>query len=373
MKIGILSLVLHTNYGGILQSYALQTVLERLGHEVVVLNRNRDLHRSFSQQNLLYLKYLIRKYLLRRDTTYKTASQQNKERYECEVNTRAFIDKYIHTRTVMGITADTFSDMDAVIVGSDQVWRPRYFKKQWKSGIENAFLSFLGDAGKKRIAYAASFGTDEWEYADEETVRCAELLQRFDAVSVRESSAVGLCRERLGYGRAQHMLDPTMLLSKDDYVQLMANVETPKSKGNLMSYILDDSVEMQHLVEQIAKERGLTPFYTKVPKGCVVPPVEQWLRGFMDAEFVVTDSFHACVFSIIFGKPFVVVGNQKRGMSRFDSLLSMFGLESHLISSSAEYNPGESYAISADVDGILESKRKDSVSFLEESLQRRNN
>ena len=368
MKIGILSLVLHTNYGGILQSYALQTVLERMGHKAVVLNRNRDIHRSLSKEVLSYVKCFIRKYLLRKNISYKSANQQNKERQDIEVNAYAFISKYIHTQTVAGITADTFSDVDAVIVGSDQVWRPRYFKRLWKSGIENSFLAFLGDKSKKRIAYAASFGTDEWEYTEQETNKCAELLKKFDFVSVREDTGIRLCKDKLSRANAQHVLDPTMLLSKEDYIQLVKNANTPKSKGNLLCYILDDIAEKQQLVEQLANKQSLTPFHTKVPKGCVVPPLEQWIRGFMDAEFVVTDSFHACVFSILFHKPFVVIGNKTRGYSRFESLLKLFGLENHLIENVAQFEPSMLEPLSDDVYKKLDMRKKQSMEFLNNAL-----
>lgn len=368
MKIGILSLILHTNYGGILQSYALQTILERMGHEVVVLNRSRDLHRSLYKEALIYVKCLIKRHLLRRNISYKTASQQNKERQDMEVNTNAFISKYIHTRMVAGFTADTFSDIEAVVVGSDQVWRPRYFKRQWKSGIENAFLAFLGAKSKKRIAYAASFGTDEWEYTEQETNKCAELLKKFDFVSVREDTGIRLCKDKLSRANAQHVLDPTMLLSKEDYIQLVKNANTPKSKGNLLCYILDDTAEKQQLVEQLANKQSLTPFHTKVPKGCVVPPLEQWIRGFMDAELVVTDSFHACVFSILFHKPFVVIGNKKRGYSRFESLLKLFGLENRLIENVTQFEPSMLEPLSDDVYKKLDMRKKQSMEFLNNAL-----
>lgn len=115
--------------------------------------------------------------------------------------------------------------------------------------------------------------------------------------------------------------------------------------GTLLNYILDETHEKCQLVNDITKERGLTAFRvnSKVEsehaslKERIQPPVEQWIRGFYDAEFVVTDSFHACVFSILFGKPFVVIGNKERGMARFKSLLDMFCMEYRLINSMEEY------------------------------------
>ena len=376
MKIGIFSLVLHTNYGGILQSYALQTVLERMGHEVTVLTRDRDIHRSWLRLSLSYAKYLLKKYALGRDGVFYNPRRLNRERREREQHTSDFINRYIHTRTIRHLTPGIFDDMYAIVVGSDQVWRSIYFKWIWDATIDNAFLKFQEHSNQKRIAYAASFGTDEWEYTVEETAECARLLKKFDAVSVREASAVGLCRAKLGRDDVRHVLDPTMLLEKEDYIRLANQANTPKSPGNLMCYVLDHNAEKQQLIERIARERNLTPFYTNsqidntlLPNSeRIQPPLEQWLRGFMDAELVITDSFHACVFSIIFGKPFVVFGNKERGMTRFQSLLKMFSLEQNLISSIEEYTPGCSYQIHEDARKQLERYKDRSLAFLKESL-----
>ena len=264
------------------------------------------------------------------NTTYPVISQY----------TQPFIDKYIHRKVVNSPEELQESDFDAIVVGSDQVWRPKYYGK-----IENAYLGFAKGWNIKRIAYAASFGTDDWEYTDEQTKECGELLKKFDAISVREASGVTLCKEHFGV-EVQHVIDPTMLLYKEDYIRLIEAANTPKAKGTLLNYILDETPGKKELIEQIAKDKSLVPFrvnsrvedHKALLKERIQPPVEQWLRGFYDAEFVVTDSFHACVFSILFGKPFVVIGNKKRGMARFESLLKMFGLEDRLVSCSEDYN-----------------------------------
>ena len=134
---------------------------------------------------------------------------------------------------------------------------------------------------------------------------------------------------------ASHVLDPTMLLDVQDYVDLVKRADIPKSKGTLLCYILDETESTTDLISRLASETGLVPFrgnsrvedWSAPLAERIQPPVEQWLRGFMDAELVVTDSFHACVFSILFHKPFVVVGNKERGLARVKSLLKMFGLE----------------------------------------------
>ena len=166
----------------------------------------------------------------------------------------------------------------------------------------------------------------------------------FDLVTVREDDGVGLCHSYLGV-KATHVLDPTMLLDAADYAKLVDTAgKNVKHPAILLSYVLDSSARVTTVVNQLAAAKGLTPFYvsSKVEDAFaplsdrIQKPVEEWLNGFMQAEFVITDSFHACVFSILFNKPFVVLGNKERGMSRFTSLLKLYGLEDRLVSSMEE-------------------------------------
>lgn len=338
MKIGILTLPLHTNYGGILQAYALQTILERMGHEAIVLGKkNHAQLPPLWKMPLSYSKRLIKKFILGEKSIRIFHEQWYNKTYPIVSQyTQKFIDKYINYVTPGDLSSLNPNDFDAIVVGSDQIWRPIYYRK-----IENAFLAFAEEWKIKRIAYAASFGTDQWEYTSDQTEKCKNLVKKFDAVSVRESAAVNLCKEHFGIN-ALHVLDPTMLLNKNDYISLFEASQTPKSPGNLLVYILDETHEKAELVDKIAKEKGLIPFmvnslvdnqYAPLEKR-IQPPIENWLRGFYDAEFVITDSFHACVFSIIFGKPFIAYGNARRGLSRFNSLLKMFSLEDRLTTSS---------------------------------------
>lgn len=337
MKIGILTLPLNTNYGGILQAYALQTVLEHMGHEVCLIEKRRKPHHLPLWKAPLSYGMRLLKNLVGHPFPILYEQKRNKEESLERQYTNAFIDGYIKRREVEDYTEIREGDFDAFVVGSDQIWRPIYFRQ-----IEHAYLDFTEGWSVKRIAYAASFGTDEWEYTPRQTEQCGRLLRLFDAVSVREVSGVALCRKRFGV-RAEHVLDPTMLLSREDYIRLFEASSTPASPGNLLCYVLDETPAKTAIINNVAKERGLVPFNVKSKSDDinaplaerVQPPVEQWLRGFYDAEFVVTDSFHACVFSILFGRPFLAIGNAGRGMSRFTSLLSMFGLEDRLVAEDA--------------------------------------
>ncbi len=341
MRIAILTLPLHTNYGGILQAYALQTVLERMGHDVCLIEkRQKPLRLPLWKAPLFYGKRIL-KNLTGHPFPIFYEQKVNREKPIIQQHTDQFVRKYIKRRIVNSFSEIKETDFDAIVVGSDQIWRPKYFLN-----IEHAYLDFTEGWNIRRIAYAASFGTNEWEYNKRQTRECGRLLQNFDAVSVREKSGIDLCRNHFNV-QATHVLDPTMLLEAGDYIKLFEAESTPKSPGTLLNYILDETPEKMALIEKIAKDKGLIPFRVNskvedinalLPER-IQPSVEQWLRGFYDAEFIVTDSFHACVFSILFNKPFLVYGNKKRGLSRFKSLLERIGLLDHLIVNVNDYIP----------------------------------
>lgn len=347
MKIGILTLPLHTNYGGILQAYALQTVLEKMGHEVVIFDTpNKSSLPPLWKLPACFAKRIIWKLLGKADRIF-LERYYNTIRPVITKNIQFFVDCNIHRMVIHNFNELHCKDYDAIVVGSDQVWRLSYFCKGWrKTSIENAYLSFAKKWKIKRIAYAVSFGTDIWEYNDIQTNKCKKMLHLFDAVSVREESGKTLCKDYLDV-IAHHVLDPTLLLEQEDYISLFVKNNTPKSKGTLLYYVLDETEELKKIIQKVAEQKKYIPFAVNNPfeydeshplQERIKPSVETWLRGFYDAKFVITDSFHACVFSILFKKQFVVVGNKKRGMSRFESLLKMFELEDRLVNKETKIN-----------------------------------
>lgn len=380
MKIGILTQPLHTNYGGLLQNYALQTVLKRMGHNPATINRQWD--RGFIHKLIVIFKRLILRFVfLRKDITpIIPVGETKEERNLIRQHTDEFIKKeLIVTRKMdssLDITEIKKHGFDAYIVGSDQVWRPIY-----SPHLPTYFLDFLQKNNTvKKIAYAASFGVDDWELSRKQTQMAQKLIKQFDAVSVREDSGVKLCEERLNR-KAIHVLDPTLLLNKEDYIDLIRKHDTKKSPGNLFVYVLDRTEEKYTIIQRVADDKKLVPFEVMPLKSfgqhvnindCVYPPVYQWIRSFMDAEFVITDSFHGSVFSIIFNKPFIAIGNAGRGLTRFTSLLKLFHLDKQLILSLTELdkeriNPRINFE---EVNHICKQYQAKSVSFLEQALKR---
>jgi hypothetical protein len=378
MRIGILTQPLYTNYGGLVQCYALQHVLQNLGHEAIVLQREFNRRYTFKGACAYYAKHIV-KLLLGRQSSWHYYISQKRRDYIAK-NTRAFTEEWINPRSNKCYTTEQLVHevetlkLDAIIVGSDQVWRPDYSPCQ-----PNYFLDFLSDnSAIKRISYAASFGGDEWRFSPVLTDECGALLKRFSAVSVREQSGIGLCKEHFGVNAVQ-VLDPTMLLNQEDYRHLVGDKHC--SRGNLFCYVLDKSEEIKNVIKTIADYTGKLSFTSMPELGdsaynlyggierCIYPPVEDWLSAFMEAEMVVTDSFHGTVFSIIFNKPFWVVGNEGRGMARFHSLLSLFGLEDRLITDESARNIDFNTQINwATVNQKRKELQTESLEFIKSAL-----
>lgn len=342
MKIGILTQPLHTNYGGLLQAFALQKFLRGEGHDVLTINYARKPVyplRRYARFPFRIARRCAAKFLFGKDVELFPKPIPK----SAGTHAARFVAENIRTTKKIFAPARErdFAEygFDAFVVGSDQTWRPAY-----SPHMPTFFLDFLDarDVRTRRVAYASSFGKDEWEFSPKMTRICARLAKKFHAVSVREASGVALCEKYLGV-RAEHVIDPTMLLDRADYC---AVVERDEARGflpkrvlarRLFAYVLDATAEKSALISQAAETLGLEaeeimPRPEKLRAGTAAyPPVSVWLRGFRDAEFVVTDSFHGSVFSLIFNKPFIAIGNASRGLSRFHSLLKTFGLEERLV------------------------------------------
>ena len=372
MKIGILTLPLNINYGGVLQAYALSTVLKKQGHDTFIIEKTLPTD-PWWKLNLFYIKRIFRKFVLRKKGTEIFIEKRTRKEYPIITqHFQSFITQYIPRAITKSYEEVLNDNLNAIVVGSDQIWRPKYFS----GDIKDTFLAFANGWDIKRIAYAASFGTDQWEYTETQTNECKELIKKFNAVSVRESSGVGLCAKYLDI-KAQQVLDPTLLLKKEDYIRLINGADTTKPKGKVYAYILDSTEPKMKLLENIKKQLHVESFSIKttindrnIPvENRILTSIEQWLRNFNEAEFIVTDSFHGCIFSIIFNKPFIVYGNTERGYTRFTSLLSTFELTDRLI-----VNPDDISDIATkpinweNVNLLLKKEQEKSFLFLDKAL-----
>lgn len=360
MKIGIITLPLSRNYGGILQNYALQTKLIEMGHEPITIDIGKY---DWMDYFIEFLKYII-KCILKRKTSRPPMPPV--EYQKCELALRRFVAKNIRVTTVR--TRKIYPsvikkyDFQTLIVGSDQVWRPRY-----TANIYNMYLNFAKGHKVKKIAYAASFGVGKWEYTLLQTIRCRYLVSKFDAVSVREDSAIYLCRKNLRVS-AEHVLDPTLLLTSEDYNKLIEGIAIQSPK--LFAYFLDSSEKKITFMKKIADYFGLQiEFKSAGPKLGKSDSIEQWLANFRDATFIITDSFHGCVFSIIYNKPFLAVSNPSRGHDRMASLLSLIDLDDRIFAEdSLDVATYEKRIEWDNVNTRLEELRQKSLKYLQTQL-----
>lgn len=329
MKIGILTVPFNNNYGGFLQAYALKTVIKNTGNEVIFIRRERP--RKLWWDIISIIKWLIGKgdYVFFREYKKRKASKF----------TDAFQHRYLYPMTESFYRPITYQSIkkygiDKFIVGSDQVWRYQYAQ----SSIFNYFFDFLQGTNIPRMSYAASFGGNNEDFPKELFIRATKLLEEFDIITVREQQATNILRvANNNINKSKVVLDPTFLLDKDEYVSLLSNnIKTSIPQKGLFSYLLDkDSIKTriqttvsEKLSIRVVEFEAMDPTLKKIEP---VKSVEDWLFGIERADFIITDSFHGTVFSIIFNRPFITIGNKQRGLERLKSVLNLFGLEDRML------------------------------------------
>lgn len=252
------------------------------------------------------------------------------------------------------------------VVGSDQVWRPEFIR-----GETEAYLLEFAGPDKIAASYAASFGTDSLALGDEEREEWRLRLGRFDRVTVREDSGVALCRE-MGV-KASQVADPVFLLGREDWESLAGEFRDDGTAGadEVVCYTIDPSIkgDVDRFVLAHADEIGAS----RVRDITWNTGVPEWLWRMSRARLVLTDSYHASCFALIFGRPFACVNGNAKTQTRMKSLFSAAGVEGRLYSEfsevpasdvSREQSPKEAAAL---VDA-LGRMRADSLSALRDIL-----
>lgn len=357
MKVGVLTLPLHTNYGGILQAFALQTILNQFGLDAEIISV-KD-WRPNGKKSFFLKSIVIEVYFF-----LKSIRKPQKD-----AKLRMFVDKHVCLRKYDRFYDIKEKDFDAIIVGSDQIWRKLFIPK-----YENVFLDFTkGWKNIKRISYAASFGTGQLECDEGVLKACVPLLKLFNAVSVRESSGVELCINKFGVN-AMETLDPTMLFSCNRYMTLFQFSIDP-SKKYVLCNVLDESEKAIPLAKALSEEkmRELRIFLPEKSKDAL-PSIGNWIKNIAEASFVITDSFHVTVFSILFRRPFIVIKNDLAGNTRIESLLAKLNLMDHQLTDYIKLKDAVEYckkvdAPSDDTYSLLNKLRSESIAFLKNALK----
>lgn len=342
MKIGVLTQPLDSNYGGILQAFALQQHLRSNGHEVQLIRREHPLppitpalllRRIANFFKCLTLKTFSSRPYLRIMNPFA----HHYTSYNAERHLRQFQNRHIRSSRPI-YTSDKLREyirkfhFDAIIVGSDQVWREDY-----SPCITDYFLTFLPTGEPvRRLAYAASFGKESDFISPVRLPLCIQGIQRFNAVSVREHSGLHIARQTFGID-ATLTLDPTLLLPPEEYYSLIQSAHCTLPR-HITAYILDHTPEKSAIADIAAHTKALPLISLSIDTHPphILQPIEFWLSAISSAEFVITDSYHGAVFSIIFRRPFIAIANPNRGLDRFKSLLNPLGLANRLVDYSTD-------------------------------------
>lgn len=383
MKIAILTQPLGKNYGGLLQAYALQQLLHNCGHDTVILNRVDNypsckllIWRFASLFKCLLYKYVKKDPYIRIISPISLEYITDKRLLYDYSELDIFISEHIIQTKKIRRSSQLRKfllnrEYELVIVGSDQVWREDY-----SPCVTDYFGYFLKAKDKVRIiSYAASLGQDTLLISENKKHLCGRLLKRFSAVSVRENSAVTIIRNAWGI-KPKLVLDPTLLLNKVYYERLI-KTQDRTDNNFIFSYILDEASEKMKIINEVSnilelnvKQILLYPHNEQGNAGKLTS-MSKWLSSILDSQFVVTDSYHGCVFAIIFKKPFVLIANKNRGIDRFKTLLGMLHLTNRLVYSINDITETlvrESIDYD-DVERIIIENRRDSIRFLKSALQ----
>ena len=355
MNICILTFEFNYNYGAVLQAYALSKTLQKWGHTVCIMNRGWDTYAGAHPRRLSLKR--IPGYLMGKFITLKPFKDFKRQYLH--------FTKPIENYTDLSLESDKF---DLAIVGSDQIWNDEIFPYMGLYYFAESFHSV------PRIAYAVSFGKDTFTVPLQYDKKLKKELSRFSALSVREDSGIQIL-SNLGF-QAKQVLDPTFLLSKDDYP-----IESSYHHYKYVCrFLLDENSSKRQYIQKFAQHHSYKEVNNYLNKDYSVPVIRKiinnkyisipkWLSNIKNADFVITDSFHGMVFSIIFERQFLVFRNKKRGNARFESLLGKLGLLNHLISEDNSFSEHYDEIDYAKVNNILETLKKDSLEYLECALE----
>lgn len=361
MKIGILTFHASHNYGSMLLAYALQTFLQRQGHEVKIIN-----YRTFAQK-ALYPKPKRANV----DEWLKNPKLflQNRTKW---LRFEAFMDAhYLLTREAIDLTQLELvvneEQFDAIITGGDQIWN------MVCNDFSIAYYLPFNCPGVRRISYSPSFGGMNWWKPQHYATLLQSLLGKYDFVSVREKDAAMFLSELLGR-EIPNVVDPVFLLDRCDYLDLAG--KTPIIEEEYLLFYSPWRPERTcDFVANYAKKNKLKVVVTNGKSNMVgndwvrkndCGPIE-FLNLLLNAKMIIGESFHLAVFSILFHKPFYVISSQGEE-SRMGGLLKSVGLDSRYVLLENGF-PREEGKIDWDsVDAFVNEERKKSVEFLTNAL-----
>ena len=337
--VGILGVWCGCNYGSIATYYGLSKILEKMGLSTLMIDKQ-----GFVGQD-------------------RELDKSN--------HSRIFADTHFHVSRRYRLNEMHMLNhiCDSFVIGSDQVWNHGIARN-----FGNSFLMDFVRDEKKKIAVSASFGHDRDFRPDRERIMASEYFKRFDGISVREESAVGLMKKVFGVD-ATRVLDPVFAVDKSVYDDIAAESDRNETEPYMLTYILDPTPEKKEVIKYLSEKLGLRTLHIldgtpwnfqenkeKMGMDTVLENItfQDWIYYFKNSSYVLTDSCHGMSFALIYGKPFAGIGNAKRGMTRFSSLTKLFHVENRLVTNPLDIMKNELFLQDPDyneINGIMETEK----------------
>lgn len=364
-KIGIITFHKAHNYGAVLQAYALQKVLSQ-NHNVSIINyRNEQIEDSYKvvrikKENIISLaKSLISSFIY---------YSKNKKRH---INFDEFIKEYMNLTDEYKSEQelkDNPPDLDIYITGSDQVWNYNISGKK----IDAYTLNF-GNKNIKKISYAASIGTLTFDEINKE--KYVENINKIHKISVREEKAQEYLKDVFD-NNVEVTLDPTLLVKKEDW-EKQFDLENTEKQKYIFVYTLTKDAKYYEIINWLSKKTGLKVIHLgkrnekikNILRNAYSDGPVEFLKLIKNAEYVITSSFHATVFSLIFNKKFWSIPPKKTG-SRITNLLEKLRISNRIVYTLEEFK-NKKYDEKIDyieVDKKLEKERKKSIDWLNDAI-----
>ena len=359
VEIGIVTINDDNNYGNRLQNYAVQQFCKKNDLKVETI-KNRPLLNDKENLSKKFKYYYRIKEILKNIK----ANLKRLKRLKCFRN---FNKNIIFSKKFFNIENLSWGKKyDFFIVGSDQVWNPKF-----KRLSDFDLLAFAKP--EQRIAFSASFGISELPENCKEKAK--RELEKFKAISVREEKGKEIIEELTGRKDVQVLVDPTMLLTSEEWDKVAKKPEQLKTDKYILNYFLGKlSEKRKKEIERVANENNCeiinildknSPFYQTGPS--------EFLYLEKNAFLICTDSFHSSVFAILYNKPFIVFNREDNKVnmnSRIETLLKKFNLHNReftgtITKENLKHDYTEAYK-------ILKKEKEKSIKFLKEALDIKN-
>lgn len=322
MKLGIITFHRAINYGAVLQAYALNKATKELGYQSEVINYR---YNKIDNGYILFSSKSLKRKLS--DLYYYPIKSVKIKKFQDFINSNIDLSKETYKNTDELKKSNNVYDI--YLTGSDQV-----FNLNMTGDDKNYFLDFVNENSKKN-SYAASFG--QKQIPEDKKNMYIELLNKFNNISVREKDAIGMVENLLGK-KPRIDVDPSFLLSKEQWKDISV---APKEKNKyIVLFVMQKNKTIFNFAEELSKKTGyeiifITDGYKKLLKAKhkkTVSP-QEWLGYFLNAEYIITNSFHGLAFAINFNKKFFVELQKPPapGNSRLETLLEEYDLKNRLI------------------------------------------